>query len=245
MLAGYAYSHLLAFAAIIAIAYFVRGIAGFGSGLIAIPLLLLYKLPLLTVVPMVVLLDYLASTSHGLKNRAGINWREVGLLLPFALLGVAVAIYLFRALDMAVLIRTLALFIVAYGVYTLLVSSPPRHGSPVWALPAGGLAGVVGTLFGTGGPFYVVYLHARGLDKGAFRATFACVFLLDSMSRLGAYVWSGFYNYDSMALIGLMLPVMGLSLYLGGHVHLRISQAAFKRIIGLLLIVSGALLFSK
>jgi uncharacterized membrane protein YfcA len=45
-------------------AYLVRGIAGFGSGLIAIPLLALF-LPLTLAVPLVVFLDYVASASHG------------------------------------------------------------------------------------------------------------------------------------------------------------------------------------
>lgn len=245
MLAGYAYAHLAVFTVIIAVAYFVRGVAGFGSGLIAIPLLLLYKLPLLSAVPMVVLLDYLASAGQGVKNRAEIRWREVAYLLPFSLLGVGLAVYLFTAVEAAALTGALAVFIVVYGAYTVLVNSPPRGGSRAWAGPAGAFGGLIGTLFGTGGPFYVAYLHARGLEKSAFRATFACIFLLDGASRLGAYIWSGFYNYDSMLLIGLMLPVMALSLYAGGHVHVRISQTGFKRTIGLLLVVSGAVLSLK
>ncbi len=49
-------------------AYLVRGIAGFGSGLIAVPLLSLF-FPVTQVVPLVVFLDYIGSASQGLKNR--------------------------------------------------------------------------------------------------------------------------------------------------------------------------------
>ena len=55
-------------AIVIASAYFVRGVAGFGSGLVAIPLLAM-MVPLTVAVSLVVLLDYLASASHGLKGR--------------------------------------------------------------------------------------------------------------------------------------------------------------------------------
>jgi uncharacterized membrane protein YfcA len=50
-------------APIIFLAYLVRGICGFGSGLIAIPVLSL-MFPLKVAVPLVVMLDYLASAGH-------------------------------------------------------------------------------------------------------------------------------------------------------------------------------------
>ena len=48
-------------APVILVAYLVRGICGFGSGLIAIPVLSL-MFPLKVAVPLVVMLDYLASS---------------------------------------------------------------------------------------------------------------------------------------------------------------------------------------
>lgn len=46
------------------LAYLVRGLAGFGSGLFAVPLLAL-QFPIKLVVPVVVLLDYLGSIGQG------------------------------------------------------------------------------------------------------------------------------------------------------------------------------------
>ena len=50
-------------AVVVFVAYLVRGIAGFGSGLIAVPLLTLIS-PVTAVVPVVVSLDYIASVNH-------------------------------------------------------------------------------------------------------------------------------------------------------------------------------------
>jgi uncharacterized membrane protein YfcA len=55
--------------AIILGAYFIRGITGFGSGLIAVPLLALI-LPLQTVVPLVLVLDLCASLIMSHRARA-------------------------------------------------------------------------------------------------------------------------------------------------------------------------------
>ena len=54
-------------AAVLFLAYLVRGIAGFGSGLIAVPLLTLFS-PVTAVVPVVVSLDYIGSASQSVRN---------------------------------------------------------------------------------------------------------------------------------------------------------------------------------
>ena len=108
-MAQYAYAFV-----VLSAAYFVRGVAGFGSGLIAIPLLLMW-FPLLVAVPLVVALDYLASASQGIKDRQAIQWREIWPLLPFALLGVMGAVYLLQAVDPRLLLKGLAIFIILYA----------------------------------------------------------------------------------------------------------------------------------
>lgn len=225
-------------------AYLVRGIAGFGSGLIAIPLLAL-MLPLPIVVPLVGLLDYLGSVGHGVKHRQAIRWREILPLLPFTFAGVLTALYLFKTVDAALLTKILGGFILLYALYSLSGLSPHGKGSRRWALPAGGLGGLVGTLFGTGGPFYVIYFHLRGLDKHTFRATIATVFLIDGASRILGYAVSGFYGMNTLLLFAAALPVMVLGMYIGGHIHTNLSPRTFQHAIGLLLIGSGLALLLR
>ena len=220
------------------VAYFVRGIAGFGSGLIAIPLLALF-LPLTVTVPLVVFLDYVASASQGLKDRAEIQWRQILPLLPFTAIGVLAGLHLFKTIDSVMLAHALGVFVLLYALYTLLITSGEGKASALWAGPAGALGGMVGTLFGTGGPFYVVYLKHRGLPKTQFRATFATIFLIDGAGRLTGYLAGGYFERDWMMLAALSLPVMGVGLYLGGQVHTNISQRAFQIAVSLLLMMSG------
>jgi hypothetical protein len=229
---------------IISVAFLVRGVAGFGSGLIAIPLLA-QMLPLSVVVPMVGLLDYIASSGHGVKHRQAISWGDILPLLPFTLAGVLTALYLFRAIDAELLRTALGGFIVLYAFYTLLGRGPGLHGSRLWAIPAGGFGGLIGTLFGTGGPFYVIYLRLRHLDKTPFRASVATIFLIDGSSRIVGYFFSGFYSLDTMILVAVALPIMVLAMYIGGHIHTNISQATFQRAIGVLLVGSGMALLLR
>ncbi len=218
-------------------AYLVRGIAGFGSGLIAIPLLTLLH-PISTVVPLVVLLDFLGSAAQGLKRRETISWPDLWPLLPFTLAGVLVALYLFRSVDPALLETALGAFVVAFAVYQIL-PLPPLAGGRAWAAPAGALGGFVGTLFGTGGPFYMMYLQVRGLDKVATRASFAAWFFVDGGMRLVGFAIVGMLSFDLLTTLSTWLPAAALGLLMGGAVHVAIDARTFKYFISLLLVFSG------
>ncbi|MDH3355745.1 MAG: sulfite exporter TauE/SafE family protein [Chromatiales bacterium] len=229
---------------ILVLAYVVRGITGFGSGLVAIPLLAL-MLPITVVVPMIGLLDYTASLSHGFSHRRSIQWREIFPLLPFTLIGVLSALYIFKTVDGELLKEILGGFILLYAIYSIVGKNPHGRLSRKWSFIGGGFGGLVGTLFGTGGPFYVIYLQLRGLDKTAFRATIATIFMLDGATRIIGYLISGIYTIETIVLVAASLPVMALAMYVGGHIHTNISPESFKRAIGLVLLVSGgALLIS-
>ncbi len=218
-------------------AYVVRGMCGFGSGLIAIPLLSLF-LPLTLAVPLVVVLDFLASAGHGISNRHAIAWREVGRLLPFGLMGVALGLSVFHLVDPLVLRRAMGAFVLLYALYSLW-SPQVGKASPWWAAPAGIGGGSIGTLFGTGGPFYVTYLKARGLSKEAFRPTFATLFLLDASARIAGYVGTRIAEVGLLQWLAAGVPLMMVAMYVGGHIHTRISAIAFGRAISALLVLSG------
>lgn len=224
-------------APVVLIAYLVRGICGFGSGLIAIPVLSL-MIPLTVAVPLVVMLDYLASAGQGLSQKQSIQWGEIGRLILPALVGVAAGLLVFHQVDAGLLARIFGGFIVAYALYTLWGPTMPKI-SGWWAVPAAVSGGAIGTLFGTGGPFYVTYLKARQLDKTVFRATFACMFLLDGAARVTGYFGTSVIDVELLLLLAMSLPVMILGMFLGGRIHTGLSPEVFTRGISILLLVSG------
>ncbi len=232
---------MLVAAAILFVAYLVRGIAGFGSGLISIPLLAL-MLPLKIVVPIVVFLDLIGSAAQGVSSRRSIRWSVLVPLLPFTLAGIALALYFFNSVDTAVLNVSLGIFVMFFAIYQLL-PIPDLRGGPVMAFPFGLLGGLLGTLFGTGGPFYVMYLNMRSLSKEAFRASFASYFLIDGAVRIGVYIVGlSLLNQQFLIVLLMALPPFALGLYCGGRVHREIPASTFKKFISLLLIASGSAL---
>jgi uncharacterized membrane protein YfcA len=142
------------------------------------------------------------------------------------------------------LIKVLAGLIFVYSIYYLAGYKPRQHKNRLWGIPAGLLGSLVGTLFGTGGPFYVIYLQLQGLNKSVFRATFASIFLLDGCLRITSYFISGLITMRVISLLLVAIPVMFIALYIGEHIHTNISQQHFQRLIGILLLVSSITLLS-
>ena len=237
----YTLAELLLGGLVVFVAYLVRGITGFGSGLISIPLLTL-MFPLKVVVPIVVLLDLIGSGSQAVTNRKHTDWKILYPLIPMTLIGIAWAIYFFRYADTQTLSFALGVFVVLFAVYQLL-PAPALQGGPLMALPFGLLGGLLGTLFGTGGPFYVIYFAMRGLEKNEFRASYAVYFLLDGLVRVTVYIFGlRLLRIEWLGLFALALLPFALGMYSGGKVHKGIRPVVFKRLISVILLVSGTAL---
>jgi hypothetical protein len=197
------------------------------------------------VVPLIVLLDYTASASQSLSSRKDVLWRELLPLLPFTLAGVLAGLLILKTVSPAAMSHALGVFVLFFALYQYFGLEMAGRYSRGWAALAGSSGGLIGTLFGAGGPFYIIYFRLRGLDKSELRATFAATFLLDGSVRLLGYVASGFFTREFLIAVLAALPVMAVALYVGGHIHTRISLRLFQRAISVLLVVSGVALVLK
>jgi len=226
-------------------AYFVRGITGFGSGLIAVPLLALSH-PLHFAVPLVLALDFTASFVLGGTNMKKADWGEIKLLLPFGLIGACLGAFALLKLPAGPVLLTLGALTMFFGFRNIFGVSSQAKISRAWALPTGLVGGGAGALFGTSGPPYIIYLTHRIKDKTTVRATFSWLFVIDGGFRLGLFLVAGLLLEPKFQLAYVLsLIPMGMGLYVGNQVHLDITTEAMLKVVGALLVLSGALLFIK
>lgn len=226
-------------------AYFIRGITGFGSALIAVPLLALSQ-PLQFAVPLVLALDFTASLILGGTNAKKANWSEIKILLPFGMIGACIGAYALLTLPTTPVLLTLGAFTMFFGFRNIYGLQPAGRLPRAWAIPAGLAGGGAGALFGTGGPPYIMYLTRRLLDKGEVRATFSWLFAMEGGFRLALFLFAGLL-LDAKLQIAYALGLfpMAVGLYTGNKVHLDMTSAGMLRVVGALLVLSGAMLFLK
>lgn len=237
--------HVASAAAILLAAYFIRGITGFGSGLISVPLLALF-LPLKFVVPLILLLDFTASIVIGGFNFKRVRWSEVGVLIPFGVVGVVLGTSLLVSLPPEPMLIALAGFVFVFAVRSILNLRSDKPISRGWAVPASLTGGTVGALFGTGGPPYVIYLTHRIHDKSDLRATFSALFFTEGVTRIASFLVAGLLMTSQVWIAYFAaLPVMLGALYLGGRVHVGLTQLQMTRLVGVLLLVSSVSLLFK
>jgi uncharacterized membrane protein YfcA len=226
-------------------AYFIRGITGFGSALISVPLLALSQ-PLQFAVPLVLALDFTASLVLGGTNTKKANWQEIKILLPFGMLGACIGAYALVALPPTPILLTLGAFTMFFGFRNVFGLQPTGQLPRAYAVPAGLAGGAAGALFGAGSPPYIMYLTRRLLDKSAVRATFSWLIAIDGGFRLALFLFAGLlFDPKLQIAYGLGLLPMAVGLYTGNKVHLDMTSEGMLRVVGTLLVLSGALLFLK
>jgi len=236
---------MVAMAAILLAAYFIRGITGFGSGLLAVPMLALL-LPLQFVVPLVLLLDFTASLVIGGLHFKRVQWNEIGILIPFSIVGVALGTSLLVNLPQAPMLIALAAFVLIFAVRSVLNIHGDKPASRAWAIPASLTGGTVGGLFGTGGPPYVIYLTHRIRDKGDLRATLSALFFAEGLTRIASFLIVGLLMTTPVWVAYLIaLPLVLGALYLGGRAHVGLDPTQMTRLVGVLLLVSSVSLLFK
>jgi len=249
----------------------VFGTSGFGASLITVPLLSQF-VPLPLLLSMTVVTDLMSACIVALTARAGVRARGalaapaglsvgaaridrrggavdvaelVRLAVP-ALFGATLGVTLLVGLPRDASMLALGLFLLAYGVWTLRSRISDTPLSARWSLPFGFSGGMLGTLFGIGGPPYVIYLTRRILDKDRLRATIGVTVLLSLLIRFIVFLMAGLLLQPGLpTMLIAVLPVCVVGVLVGTRLAGHLSRERLLRFISLLLAGSGAILIAR
>ena len=227
---------------VVFVGYTIFGATGFGASPITIPVLA-HVLPLTFVLSLAALLDLSSGLALGFHTYRRADTRELLTLLPFTLVGLTLGVTLLIKLPRDATILALGVFVCVYALHVMLRRATARRLSRGWAAPAGVLGGIIGALFGMGGPPYVVYITGRIPDPAAQRATISQMVILNVGLRVVAFALAGllFTRALWIAMI-FLLPVAFAGVWVGNRAHLRVPPAMMARLIGAALFLTGAAL---
>ena len=224
---------------------FVFGVTGFGVALVTIPLATQF-VPLPFALAVYALMDLSCAASVGLENPRNAVRAEWLRLIPTILVGTLIGVTLLIKLPRQAGLLLLGVFVLAFSLYNLLRREHHGTVSQRWAWLAGLGGGVTSSVFGAGGPPYVIYLSQRGLTKEQFRATLGLTTLSSISIRVVAFAVSGLYGNLRVWLTALVVVPSALAaIWLARKVYRRISREKLMRAIAVLLLASGVSLIVR
>lgn len=227
---------------------FINGLAGFGTAMFALGFWLQIMPPLQAVSTVVVV-----STVTGLQGiwlvRHSITAqpRRLARFVVPSLFGIPMGVAVLSVLDAGTLKITIALFLILYGGFFSLRSTLPKLQRPTPVIDGivGFLGGVSGGAASLSGAFPTMWCALRPWSKSETRAVLQPYNAIVLGLAMMMFAFKGLYTWDSVRLILIALPVTMLSAQIGIMVFKRLTDDQFRRLIIVMMFVSGVVLLGR
>ena len=228
------------------VASIVAGVAGFGAGVILLPIVALTvgvraAAPVLTVTMLLGNTGRIWWSRHELD--AAVAWRYLAGAVPATFLGVV----LYAGATGHSLGRVIGVFLLtSVPLRRLLLSTRVRVRLAHFPV-LGGVFGILSALVVTTGPLTTPFFLAYGLRRGSFVATEAVCALGMHVTRGVAFARYALLGWDTVALGCVLGATMFAGSWIGRHLLERMNDRVFLLILECLLVVMGLqfLFFSR
>jgi uncharacterized membrane protein YfcA len=221
----------------------VAGLSGFAFGLVAASIWL-YILPPLQTATLIVAFGLIVQGYAVWKLRGALDWSRLWPFVLGAAIGVPVGLAILGWANPARVRASICVFLVLYSLYALLRPNlgPVTRGGAAADAGLGFANGVLGGITGLAGILVIIWTGLRGWPKDQQRTIFqpvaVAIFLMIAL-WLGA---KGAVTPDTIKLFVIGLPVLIAGTWLGMKLYGRLDEAAFRKVVLVLLFVSGVVL---
>ncbi len=221
---------------------FIQGLSGFGSALVAMPLLLFF-MDARTAVPFCILVGLLITLQVGAGLRKHLDFSKIAPLFFGCLPGIVCGTYLLKHSGNLFARIGMGSILVCYSMFQLCFKPKPLTLKPYWGVAAGFLTGLIGASFSAGGPPTIIYASLNRWDKDAIKATLTGFFFLTGLLIATAHAAAGITSLKTLELFMCSAPSVILGTLLGTRTYQRISHGSYLKLIYILLFFMGITLF--
>ena len=241
---GYAMDTYLWVCLIFFMAGLTKGLSGFGSVLLSIPLLAIF-LDIKTVIPLTALVGLSMSLVLLFQLRRYLEWKKIYPLLIAAIPGIPLGVVFLKKLDKAVVLYVLGVVLIVYSLYSLLWRSTEKRIHGYWAYPLGFLAGCLGGAFGATGPAAIVYTSLQTWSKDQIKVTLQGFFVISGLIVVFFQAINGLMTFTVFLFYGISLPMLILGTYIGSLFYGMIREETYRRVMFVLLGFLGAFMIYR
>lgn len=219
---------------------FLRGMAGFGFALAAVPIISLV-LPPAEAVAMGVLLQVVVGLRDVFVMYADVHRPSLTRLTLGSLAGTPIGVLALTALspDVARIIIALAILV---GLALIVQKKPATPRAPNGlAFAAGVASGAFSGLAAIPGPPAVAYYLGTGIDSRQTRASLLLFFFIASSLATPGLVMAGAVNSNTLWLSLISIPALAAGTWLGTEAFNRLDNAQYRHVAIAIMAMSAAL----
>lgn len=227
--------------AVIFFAGFTQGLSGFGSILLAIPLLAMF-LDIKTVIPFTALMGMGMTTFLLIQLWSHLSWKKIMPFLIGTVPGIPLGVLFLKKMDKGTVQLILGCLLIAYSIYSLLSRTPRKGIRRGWGYLFGFLGGCLGGAFSASGPAVIVYASLQDWPKDRIKASLQGMFFVSGAIVILFYTLNGFITTVVLKYFGVSLPALLLGTFVGALCYGRISDVQYKKVMFILLGLLGAFL---
>jgi uncharacterized membrane protein YfcA len=218
----------------------VAGLSGFAFGLVAASIWL-YILSPLQSATLIIAFGLIVQGYSVWKLRHALDWKKLWPFIVGAAIGVPAGVAVLTWANPAYVRMGVGVFLILYSLYAWFrpALKPVTSGGAAADASIGFLNGVLGGMTGLAGILVTIWSGLRGWPKDQQRAVFqpvAVAIFLMSAIWLGA---KGAVTADTIKLFAIGLPVLIAGTWLGLKLYGRLDEATFRKVVLVLLFVSG------
>ncbi|MBG6175763.1 putative membrane protein YfcA [Labrenzia sp. EL_208] len=229
---------LLFLASVLLVAGCVRGFAGFGAGMIFIPVATSVVAPA-TAAATFLFIDSIVTLPLLIRAVRHCNWATVLPAAFGAVIFVHLGAWLLASTD--VLILRWAIFAIVTCLLALLISGWRYHRQPAAAVSfaTGSVSGVLGGISQVSAPPVVAMWLSSANDPAIVRANMIVFFTLASVGTFVAYTLNGFFTQEVFRLLIMAVPVYGLAIFAGARGFSKADPAVYRKFAYVLIAVAA------
>ena len=225
---------------------FVQGVSGFALGLVAMAFWA-GVMPAQAAAPLIALGSVLGQALTLRTVWASLDLRRAGPMIVAGISGVPFGLLLLPSIDQGEFRLWVGGLLCVYCPAMLLMPRLPavRWGGR-WADAASGLVGgVMGGLSGLSGPAPILWMTLRGWERDVQRGIIQSFLIAVQAAGLVGFAATGFLTADVWRLAAWVLPCIMVPSLLGSLVYARFSGDGFRRLVLVLLALTGVALVMR
>lgn len=223
-------------------AFFVKGLCGFANTLV-FTTILSFGNNNINISPVELLLGYPTNVILAWKERKSIKWSICLPLAAMVIIGSIPGVLFLKNVDTGMIKILFGVVIVVIALEMILRELRPGKGkqSKVVLTVIGLLSGVLCGLYGIGA-LLGAYVNRVTDNSRAFKANICVVFFVENTFRIVLYSIWGIITLDILRQVLMLLPFVLIGLILGMLSSKVLDEKIVKRIVIVMLMVSGVAL---